>query len=229
MSAGALGAVLFDMDGTLVDTERQSGEALGDVFATRYGVDLGPDALDQVLGAAWDDALAALHAQHRLKERDPEGLKRALLTAKEAALAGRLNVLPGARAALRAAASRWPVAVVTGSWRVEAEYALTEMGVSDSVQFILASEDVEEGKPSPEGYAAAAARLGLPPQRCMVLEDSVRGVAAALGAGAFTVGLRAGSLAPADLEASGAHAVLDSLVGLKRPKAYEELYASGKT
>ncbi len=229
MSPGGLGAVLFDMDGTLVDTERQSGEALAHVFATRYGVELGAGALDRVLGAAWDDAIAALHERHRISEPDPAGLKEALLEAKGAALAGRLTVLPGARAALRAAASRWPVAVVTGSWRVEAEQALAELGVADAVQFILASEDVEAGKPSPEGYAAAAKRLGVPGRRCMVLEDSVRGVAAALSAGAFTVGLRAGSLSPAELSKSAAHVVLDSLEGLGHPEAYEDLYASGKT
>jgi HAD superfamily hydrolase (TIGR01509 family) len=229
MSPGALGAVLFDMDGTLVDTERQSGEALAHVFASRYGVELGTDALDRVLGAAWDDALAALHERHHISERDPAGLKEALLNAKEDALAGQMTVLPGARAALRAAASRWPVAVVTGSWRVEAEQALAEMGVADAVRFILASENVEAGKPSPEGYRAAAARLGVPGGRCMVLEDSMRGVAAALGAGAFTVALRAGSLTPGELKGSGAHAVLDSLEGLSHPEAYEDLYASGKT
>ncbi len=224
-----LAAVLFDMDGTLVDTERESGQTLTEVFRERYGVELGPAALDEILGAAWADAIEHLHGRHDLVEPDPEGLKAALLQAKERILADNLKILPAAGASIRAAAQAWPVAVITGSWRAEAVYALAEIGVSDAVQFIVGSDDVDNGKPSPEGYLAAAAQLGVAPQACIVLEDSVRGVQSAHAAGAFVVGIRVGSFTPDELAPAGAHIVIDSLESLVDPGSFQAIYGLGKT
>ena len=223
-----LAAILFDMDGTLVDTEAEAGQALVEVFRDRYGVELGDSALEQVVGAAWDDAIKHLHADNGIDDPDAAGLKAALVERKEGIVADQLKVLPAAAASVLAAASRWPVAVITGSWRAEAEFALGEraIDVRDQVQFIIGSEDVENGKPSPEGYLAAASRLGVPAQVCIVLEDSVRGVQAAHAAGAYVVGVRIGSFRPDQLLDAGAHVVIDSLESLTEPAAFEELYRS---
>ena len=75
-------AILFDMDGTLVDTEEESGEALVRVFQARHGVTLGAEALDVVVGAAWDDAIQELCGRFRIDETDPAGLKAALHKSK---------------------------------------------------------------------------------------------------------------------------------------------------
>ncbi len=224
-----LAAILFDMDGTLVDTEAESGQALAQVFERRYGVELGATALDEVVGAAWDDAIERLHMRYEIQEADLQGLRSELLQAKEGILADRLKVLPAAAASIEVAASRWPVAVITGSWHAEADYALAELGVTSMVKFIIGSEEVREGKPAPEGYLAAASRLGVPARACLVLEDSVRGVRSAHRAGAFVVGVRVGSFNPDKLQAAGADVVIDSLDELPTPEAFEALYASGKT
>lgn len=219
-------AVLFDMDGTLVDTERESDRALAEVFARRYGVALGPESLEAVLGAAWDDALRTLHGRFGIREADGAGLKAELLAVKARLLDGSPRALPGAVQAVRAAASRWPVAVVTGSWREEAEGTLHALGLRALVGAVVGSEDVVRGKPAPEGYRRAAAALGARPERCLVLEDSVRGVAAGRAAGAVVAAVLAGSLTPAAL--GDAHTHLDSLEGVDADGLLR-LYSSGKT
>ena len=165
-------AVLFDLDGTLVDTETESGEAVCRVFARRYGIDPGDAAREAVVGASWDELLGRLLSDLGLEEPDRPGLRRELLAAKAALVRGRLPELPGARRTLRAAVEAFPVGVVTGSWRDDAELVLGAFGVLDRVGVVVSSDDVVEGKPSPEGYLLATRALGARPGRCLAFEDS---------------------------------------------------------
>jgi HAD superfamily hydrolase (TIGR01509 family) len=78
-------------------------------------------------------------------------------------------------------------AVATSGVRRYADNVLTRLGVKDRFEFILTAEDITRGKPDPEVYLLAAARLGLAPQAMLVLEDSANGCRAGVAAGAFTV------------------------------------------
>jgi HAD superfamily hydrolase (TIGR01509 family) len=93
------------------------------------------------------------------------------------------------RAAVRWAAERMPVAVVSAALRAEIEPVLRASGLHDVFAVVLCQDDVTRGKPDPQPYLLAAERLGFPPAELLVFEDTDVGVASAKGAGARVVGL----------------------------------------
>lgn len=172
--------VLFDMDGTLVDSK-----AIVERMWLHWAAEHGLSA---------DAVLAEAHGRRTLETMQilaphlatPEEAAR--LDALEAGEQGGETASPGAGALLAALPhDRW--AVVTSASR---QIALTRMaGVGLPVPRILVgSEDVSSGKPRPEGYAQAARRLGLSPSRCVVIEDTPAGVQAGRAAGARVIGVR---------------------------------------
>jgi HAD superfamily hydrolase (TIGR01509 family) len=120
-----------------------------------------------------------------------------------------MTIMPGAVAAVRRLGARWPKAIVTGSSRAEARQALEALGLVADFPVVLAAEDYTRGKPAPDGYLAAADRLGAAPGRCVVLEDSAAGIAAGRAAGMKVIAVRAGNFAGHDQ--SGADLVVDTL------------------
>ena len=96
------------------------------------------------------------------------------------------------------------------------------IGPEAAFEVLVASEDVAESKPSPDGYRKAMAQLGLPPGACLVVEDSVSGIAAGRAAGAIVLAVRAGNFSGWDQ--SGAHRVIDTLEAFT-PALVEELFA----
>lgn len=207
-------AILLDLDGTLVDSERESAEAMARVLERDHGVRVTAAERDYVIGHSWNEIYA------RLREDHGEALCWSLTELIARSTAERahvieevgLTILPGAREALRRLGRRWPLAIVTGSSRAEAAQALAVLGVGTGIGPVIASEDVRHGKPSPEGYLAAAARLGVAPAGCLVVEDSTAGVAAGRAAGMTVVAVRAGHYAGQDQ--SAAHHHVDTLDAL---------------
>jgi len=133
-----------------------------------------------------------------------------------------MTVMPGAVAAVRRMGARWPLALVTGSSREEAGQALRVLGLEDAFPVLLAAEDYPRGKPAPDGFLAAARALGVAPGRCVVLEDSAAGIAAARAAGMTVIAVRAGNFAGHDQ--SPAHAIVDTLDDVT-PELLEEVAA----
>lgn len=172
-------AVLFDMDGTIVDS-RQIVERMWIVWATEHGLPV-------------DAALALAHGRRTLETMEllaphlatPEEAAR--LDALEAEQEGGETAVPGARDLLAALpASRW--AVVTSAGRALALRRIAAVGLPVP-PVLVAAEDVGAGKPSPEGYLQAAERLGVAPDRCIVIEDTPAGAQAGRSAGARVIGL----------------------------------------
>ncbi|MFE0463560.1 HAD family hydrolase [Kitasatospora sp. NPDC058965] len=174
-------AVLFDMDGTLVDTEHLWWEATEEV-AAGIGYALGPVDLPEVLGHAVEHTAAHLD---RVAAGSPGTAELAsrLNGSFTAKVAAQVVPRPGALAllaSLRDAAV--PTALVSASPRQVVDLVLTHLG-RDWFTVTLAAEDTERTKPDPAPYLAAAARLGLDPARCVAVEDTPTGVASASAAG----------------------------------------------
>lgn len=180
-------AVLWDMDGLLVDTEplwtvaeQELAERLGDVFT--------PSAKAAIVGTRLDVAVPLL-LSHLGHEATPDAVDHSAtwLLARMVELFSRpLPLQPGAAALLEAVDDAGiPQALVSSSYRVLVDAVLAH-GTGPFVT-TLAGDEVLRGKPDPESYLTAAARLGVDPRRCVVLEDSPAGVAAGEAAGCAVV------------------------------------------
>ncbi|MBN6052512.1 HAD-IA family hydrolase, partial [Nonomuraea sp. RK-328] len=195
MDLGTIEAVLLDMDGTLVDSDA-AVERAWSIWAQEYGVDV-----DAVLAVAHGNP-AARTVRRLLPGLDDEAAVAA--TRRQHALQyddlADVTAAPGADlliAALDRLALPW--AVVTSADGRLAKARLHAAGIEPPV--LLTIDDVRAGKPDPEGYLEGAARLGVPPPACLVVEDSEPGLAAGRAAGMPTAALRglSGDLSLPDL------------------------------
>ena len=203
-------AILLDLDGTLVDSERESAEAMARVLIRDLGLPIDQADRDYVVGHSWNEIDAWLRAKYGAKMAWTFGELIARSSAERElviAEAG-LTIMQGARELVRRFA-HLPRAIVTGSSRAEAAASVAHLGIADQLQFVLASEDMPRGKPFPDGYLAAAERLGVAPARCLVLEDSAAGIAAGRAAGMTVIGVRIGNFLNQDQ--SAAHEVVETL------------------
>jgi HAD superfamily hydrolase (TIGR01509 family) len=204
-------AILFDLDGTLVDSERESAEAMARVIERDLGLRVTQSQRDFVIGHSWNEIHALLRREHgpALSWDRDELIRRSAAERVHVIAEQGMTIMPGAVAAVERLGARWPHALVTGSSREEAMQALRVLGLVESFKVIFAAEDYTHGKPAPDGYLAAARVLGVAPQRCVVLEDSSAGIAAAIAAGMTVIAIRAGNFAGHDQ--SRAHRIVDTL------------------
>ncbi|MEP7064769.1 MAG: HAD family phosphatase [Gemmatimonadota bacterium] len=196
-------ATIFDLDGTLVQTEALKAQSYA-----RAAVELRPDAIAAQIVAAYDDMVgqsreqvaAALlarfgleaHAERRMQElgvSTPLDTYMALrLRIYEAMIENeqliREQEYPCSTALLRSVRRMgYPVGIATMSHRKHAALVLQRLGLSGDIDELVTREDVQHAKPSPEIYLLIAKRLGAEPRDCFVLEDSTPGVRAATAAG----------------------------------------------
>jgi HAD superfamily hydrolase (TIGR01509 family) len=174
-------ALLWDNDGVLVDTEPLFFRATCEVLAS-YGVALSEDVyVDFALrhGRSLFELIA-----ERGVGREEILRTRAVRDARYMELLGEgVCVLDGVRESLAALSGRIPMAIVTASGREHFEKIHEPLGLLDYFDFVLAEGDYAHHKPHPEPYLAAAERLDLDPAECLVVEDSERGLQAAVAAG----------------------------------------------
>lgn len=166
-------AVLLDMDGTLVDTEGLWWQAVASVAAS-LGRPLTPADAADVLGRTAGDVATHLLGHPGAADR--------LTDAFAARVAASVTIMPGARELLSGlAAAAIPTALVSASERRVIDLVLPRLG--HPFDLVIANEDTARGKPYPDPYLEATRRLGAAPARCVAIEDSPTGVAAATAAG----------------------------------------------
>jgi HAD superfamily hydrolase (TIGR01509 family) len=180
-----LAAVLFDMDGLLVDTEPLWFETEAEVMG-RLGAPWTKQDQEQLLGGSMDNTVGYLLAR-ATRPVPPADVARWMMDGMlRRAAEGRVIVRPGARELLEAAAAAGiPYALVTGSQRPFAEAVLASTGFRFPVT--VTGDDVTRAKPDPEPYLLAAKLLDADPEQCVALEDSPNGVASATSAGCLVV------------------------------------------
>jgi beta-phosphoglucomutase-like phosphatase (HAD superfamily) len=180
-------AILWDMDGTLVDTEPSWIAAEYAIVAAHEGVWTDEHA-HALVG---NDLLtsAAYIREHGPVPLDPQVIVETMLASVVADLRRHVPWRPGVPELLGLQAELGvPAALVTMSWRPLAD-ALIESLAEGTFSVVVTGDEVEHGKPHPEPYLLAAARLGLDPADCLAIEDSRPGTASALAAGVPTLGV----------------------------------------
>jgi beta-phosphoglucomutase len=204
--------ILWDVDGTLVDTAEQHFRAWVQLareielpftqadFALTFGW-RNPDIIRRLFDAEANDAKCQTLADR--KE----------ILYRESVNAGRVSLLPGVRELLRAfAAAGWPQAVGSSAPRENVDLLLGASGITEYFATIICGDDVTRGKPDPEVFVRGATAVGLPPSECVVFEDAVAGVQAARNGGMKCVAVTFVGHHPAEkLREAGATLVVESL------------------
>lgn len=181
-------AVLTDIDGTMARSEGIHRDGMAKVGQAYYGVTFSDDELDAINGRGAKKRFELLqNARHRngLDPHVSESEFRDHLTAYFLTQWKRIEAMPGASNFITTAhGSGMRTAAVTNSPAQIADVALSAIGpAKDRLEFVVSIENVQNGKPDPQGYMLGAKRLGVEPSRVLALEDSKVGVEAAKRAG----------------------------------------------
>lgn len=180
-------AVLFDMDGVLVDSERHWNEVRL-AFAAAHGRPWGADDQRSVMGANSRQWADTMRERLRLDGMDRDDVMREVVDGLVARIdAGAVPVIPGAVDAVRRVAALVPVALATSAHRDVMRASIAYLGLEGVFGAVACADEVEHGKPEPDVYLLAASRLGVDPRRCIVVEDSLAGAMAGRATGATVV------------------------------------------
>ncbi len=185
-------AVIFDMDGTLVDSEGLTGEAIAALLRDRG---LAPADLDETRfhGRTWAAIADMLCGEHPQLTGDVAAELQARF--HTAFVTESPPLIGGAHEALLAAAAHHDVAIASSSNRESVEHLVERLSLHEVVGVRVCAEDCRGSKPDPECYTLAATRLGHDPAHALVFEDSLAGLRAGRAAGAWTAAIIHGKTA----------------------------------
>jgi HAD superfamily hydrolase (TIGR01509 family) len=184
-SALGVGAVVFDLDGVLVDSE-PVWEEVRRAYVAAHGGQWRDEAQRRMMGMSTAEWSAYLSDQLGVG-LPPARIASDVIDEMVARYRHGVPALPGAVAATERFSRRWQLAVASSSPRVLIDVVLGELGIADRFRVTVSTEEVERGKPAPDVYLAVADGLGLPPERCVAIEDSSNGLRSATFAGCVVV------------------------------------------
>jgi len=197
-------AFIFDLDGTLIDSELLWVDAMVAYLADRQCGCPRNEMMRIVFGRSWLDIHRDITARfpvlaHVSRQQMADELRDYYL---EQCKKTDSIIIPSSVELLKSLAKDYPVIVVSGSPRDDVAEAVKLMGAESCVRFVLGAEDYSPGKPSPAGFLLGAKMLGVAPEHCVVFEDSWAGVTAAKAAGMMCVALSRQTENPQDLSAA---------------------------
>jgi HAD superfamily hydrolase (TIGR01509 family) len=178
-------AVVFDLDGVIVDSEQVWAAVREQLVADWGGVDR-PEAQRAMMGMSSPEWTRYMHEQLGLSQ-PPEEIGAEVLRRMLERYRDELPLIDGAVEVVRTLAARLPLAVASSSNRPLIDAVLETAGIASCFAVTVSSEEVRRGKPAPDVYLEAARRLGIEPERCAAVEDSASGIRAAHAAGMTVV------------------------------------------
>lgn len=220
MTSDTLAAVLWDMDGTIVDSEPLWLQAELAMLG-RYGIEMTPEIHDGLVGTGlWEAAEGFRRLGVPMSADDI--VAEWVRSVAQAMAVSPPDWRPGARELLASLRERGiPCALVTMSVRSLAE-AIAELLPPGTFDAIVAGDEVDHEKPHPQPYLLGAAALGVAPERCVAIEDSPTGLRSATAAGAVAIGVP--NLLP--LDQAPASAVLPTLEGVRADEIIDHYHRS---
>jgi HAD superfamily hydrolase (TIGR01509 family) len=218
-------AVVFDLDGLLLDSEQVWDEAR-EQLADERGGRWHPQAQRDMMGMSSPEWSRYMHDQIGLAE-PPEEISAEVVRRLEARYRERLPLLPGAVEAVERLAARWPLGLASSSNRELIDLALDVSGLARFFRASVSSEEVARGKPAPDVYLEAARRVGVAAALCAAIEDSHNGIRSAKAAGMRVVAIPNVHFPPGPEVLSEADVMLGSLEELT-PEAVEPSPSAGR-
>jgi HAD superfamily hydrolase (TIGR01509 family) len=202
-------AVVFDLDGVLLDSE-QVWDEVREELARERGGRWHERAQRDMMGMSSPEWSRYMHEAISLPE-PPEEINAEVVRRLERHYREHLPVIPGAREAVERLAQRWPLALASSSNRELIDLALELMGIADRFQATVSSEEVARGKPAADVYLEAASRLAVDPTRAAAIEDSHNGIRAAKAAGMRVIAIPNEHFPPDEEALAQADVVLETL------------------
>ena len=217
-------AVVFDLDGVLLDTEELWDEARRQIADERGGR-WPKNAQRAMMGMSSREWSRYMHEEVGVPD-PPEHISAEVVRRLESLYRERLPLIPGALDAVQRIGARWPLAIASSSNRPLIDLFLELTGTAQTFRATASSEEVECGKPAPDVYLEAARRLDIDPGRCAAVEDSENGLRSAAAAGMKVIAMPNAVFPPSDEAVALAAGVLGSLDEL-RPELVEALAQEG--
>ena len=212
-------AVIFDLDGVLIDSESVWDAARRSVVADNGGTwtETATRAMQGMSSSEWS---RYLHDELGVS-LDPDEISRQVVERMLAAYEREVPLLPGAVEAVRRLAGRWPLGLASSSNRPVIDAVLESAGLTGCFSATVSGDEVARGKPSPDVYLAAAGKLGVDAARAAAVEDSSNGLRAGAAAGMLVIAVPNREFPPADDALALASLVVES-VGELTPELIEE-------
>ncbi|MGH3011232.1 MAG: HAD family hydrolase [Gaiellaceae bacterium] len=202
-------AVVFDLDGVIVDSEHVWDEVRQQLAEERGGR-WHDRASRDMMGMSSTEWSRYMHDVIGLQE-PPEEINAEVVRRLQAVYRVRLPLTPGAVEAVERVAARWPLGLASSSNREVIDLVLEAAGLAGSFGATVSSEEVPRGKPAPDVYLEAARRLDVEPGRCAAVEDSENGIRSAKTAGMRTIAIANPRYPPAEDALAAADLVLGSI------------------
>lgn len=220
----AVAAVIFDLDGVLIDSERVWGE-VREAFTRESGGSWHQGSQREMMGMSSLEWSRYMHDQLGVP-LPPAEISREVVRGVNERYAEWLPLIEGAPEAVRRLAARWPLGLASSANREIIDRVLYLSGLAHLFAANVSSEEVARGKPAPDVYLEAAARLEVKPTAAAAVEDSTNGLLAARAAGLSVIAIPNRDFPPASGALAAADLVLDSLAELT-PLAVERIASGG--